>query len=84
MEKHFYKTFVKKEGDGYYASTYAVGQISGIMHVLCNGAESKRGGMRMRELGWYLGIECTAEQYSAFAEYIEGMYPGLCKFDAKL
>lgn len=84
MDKKFYTTLVKKESDRCCASMYAVGQISGIMHVLCNGAESKRGGMRMREEGWYLSIECTAEQYAAFAEYAENMYPGLCEFDAKL
>ena len=84
MDKKFFNTLVKSDTEDSYTTQYVVGRISGFMHILCNGAESKRGGMRMREEGWYLGVQCTQEEYNRFAEYVETQYPGLCVFDTQM
>ena len=85
MENYTFETIIK--GDAKLSdSEYIRGRVSGIMDALCSNLYSKEGyAYALRDNGDYvMWIDTTADKYTAFIKVIEGMYPGLCKFDNRV
>lgn len=81
---NIYDTKILSKAGKLDRNDYMVGRIRGVNYVICNGGscieyatiEHGDGSIDFR-------TECTADQYTAFAEIVEEMYPGLCVFDYK-
>ena len=77
-----FRTFIKKDHK-LGGRDYIVGRISGIMYCMCQDKNDISYGIAKDDSVVKLIVKCTKEQYDAFSEVIEDMYPGLCVFNAE-
>lgn len=86
-KKKSFQTLIKREGR-FGLSDHVCGRISGIHLCTCfdkplDERDSIAGPYRIVEDGMIIESICTCEQYDAFMNTVESIYPGLCEFNYK-
>lgn len=78
-------TILVKDDMPYEHREYVQGRISGLMVGLCYGDpydERDYGYSHTRtDEGLIMVVDCAEEVFTTFKDYVEKLYPNVCKFD---